>query len=494
MYRSRSDKANNKSVIKQIVITIILNLSTTLLSLLIRHIGFTEVNIVVIYILSVLITSQYTNGYAYGVAASVASMLFFNFFFTEPLYSFKVYDNAYLFTFMIMLLSAIFTSTLTSKLIKSKELSREQETQAKILYRITSSLAKTSDVTEVAAVSAQCLSNMYECDVNCIFINIKENEAKLLIVEKDVRGYDTKEILFKDIKDFLLKYYSLPIKVRNKVICFICLPKDLEQTDNKSRFLLDSILMQITIAMEREFIKREEETAKSETERERFKSNLLRAISHDLRTPLTRITGSSEMLLHNLVEDDNKKFVLDIYEDSIWLTRLVENILSLTKIQEGRLSVNLQFEAAEEIVAEAIERAAKYSPEHKISTALPEEVIFIPMDGKLIVQVLINLISNAIEHTTPSNEIIVTVKPEHKKIWFEVSDNGTGIKEEDLNKIFDMYFVSNNTRTDGKQGMGLGLAICKAIINFHGGEIYALNNTLGGATFRFYLNQQGGLK
>lgn len=489
MGKSIVEKIDNKGIIKQLAITLFLNLFTTLLSLFIKHMGFSEVNVVVIYILSVLMTSYYTNGYAYGIAASLISMLSFNFFFTIPLHTFKVEDNTYIFTFIVMFLSAIFTSALTSKLIGSKELANKREKQAQILYHIASSLAKTSEIPDVAAVSAQCLSNILECDVACVIINSKDNKAQKFTVQNGIRELAITDINASDIEDAISNYYSFPIKVRDKVISFLCFPKEFENMNNEKRFLLDSIIIQITIATERELLISERETAKSETEQERFKSNLLRAISHDLRTPLTRITGAAEMLEHNLKDDENIQLVLEIYEDSSWLTRLVENILSLTRIQEGRLAINIQLEAVEEIVAESIDRASKYSPNHKISITVPDKVIFIPMDGKLIEQVLINLIDNAIKHTTPSNEIKVSVWSDNKKVWFQVSDNGTGINEDDLPRVFDMFFVSNNFPMDVKQGMGLGLSICKSIVNFHGGEIFVENNTDGGATFRFYLNK-----
>jgi len=241
-------------------------------------------------------------------------------------------------------------------------------------------------------------------------------------------------------------------------------------------FLFDSIIMQITIAMERELLINERETAKSETKNERFKNNLLRAISHDIRTPLTRITGTSEMLKHNIKDSENLKLVSAIREDSIWLTRLVENILSLSHIQEGQLALNIKPEAVEEIVAESVQRASKYSQDHKISVKIPDNVLFVPMDGKLIEQVLINLVENAIKHTSPSDEIKVTVWIENKKVWFEVLNTGEIIDQIDLPKIFDMFYVGTNSKTDVRRGMGLGLSICKSIVNYHGGEIFAENN------------------
>ncbi|HKL79941.1 MAG TPA: ATP-binding protein [Mobilitalea sp.] len=290
------------------------------------------------------------------------------------------------------------------------------------------------------------------------------------------------------VKSFICGYFTSSIKVRDNLVSYLCMPKEMENMNSEQLFLLDSVKIQIASAMERVVLVRDREAAKSETERERFKSNLLRAISHDIRTPLTRITGAAHMLQHNLGENDSIKLISGIYEDSTWLTHLVENILSLTRIQEGKLNIHIQSEAVEEIISGAISQTIKYAPDHKITITVPQEVLFVPMDGKLIEQVLINLINNAIEHTSPENEILVSVKPEADKVWFEVKDSGIGIDEKDLTNIFDMFYVSPNSRRDGKQGMGLGLAICKAIITYHGGNITASNNPEGGSTFRFYLN------
>lgn len=481
-------KKINETIWGNLIITLSLNIFATLLSLMIQHFGSTEVNFVVIYILSVLLTSRNTKGYSYGILASLISMLSFNFFFTEPLYTFTVYDTTYIFTFIVILIAAILTSALTSKLIYSKELADKREKQSRTLYQITSALAKTGGVTDVAIVSASCLVNLLKCDVIFVILNQKDNTAQKIAPPATGQGIISNDINLSDIDNIIKNHYTFPITVREKCVGYICLPNELKDMSEESKFLLDSVIMQITIAIQREMLTAEKETAKAETERERFKSNLLRAISHDLRTPLTGITGAAEMLLQNLDDEENVKLVQGIYEDSSWLVRLIENILSLTRIQEGRMAVNIQPEIAEEIVAEAVSRASKYAPDHKISISVPEEVLFIPMDGKLIIQVLINLIDNAIKHTKPSDEIMVSVWTEVKKAWFEVSDNGTGINPDDLPKIFDMFYIARNSHTDAKPGIGLGLAICKAIVDFHGGEIIAENNHTNGAAFRFFLN------
>ncbi len=482
-----SDRKNYSNIIKQCAITISLNVSSTLLSLMIQHLGFTEANIVVIYLLSVLITSRYTKGYVYGIVASVISILSFNYFFTIPLYTFKVEDKSYYFTFIVMLASAVFTSALTSKLLHSKEMTDDREKQAHILYSLTSSLAKTSEVLDVAKVSSKCLSSLFGCDIYCILVNDKSCKSQILTVKKGCFDINNIEADWEEIEIIVKSHHSFPINIRGRCISYICFPQEMGEMIESKKFLFDSIVMQITIAMEREILIEEKENANTETQNERFKNNLLRSISHDLRTPLTRITGASEMLYHSLNEEASLKLVSEIYEDSRWLTKLVENILSLTRIQEGRLALNIKKEAVEEIVAESIARASKYYPNHKVSINLPDEVLFVPMDGKLIEQVLINLVDNAIKHTTPQNEIIVSIWPEGDKVWFEVYNNGLSINENDLPNLFKMFYVGSNKIPDSRHGMGLGLPICKAIINYHGGEIYVENNEEGGATFKFYL-------
>jgi len=469
-------------------ITIGLNITATIISLLIQHWGFTEVNFVLVYILSVFLTSRYTKGYIYGIVASVISMLSFNFFFTQPLYTFNVDDTAYIFTFVVILIVAIFTSALTSKIIYSKELDNKREKQAQILYEITTTLAKTVGVNEVACVSVQCLVDFLKSEV--IFILIGQDDNTIKKISPAVSGYGiiVKDINLEDINSIISNHYTFPITVREKCEGYICLSKELQDMNEETKFLLESIIMQIIIAIEREIIISEREAAKAEIEKERFKSNLLRAISHDLRTPLTSITGASEMLLQNLEDEENINLVQGIYEDSVWLIRLIENILSLTRIQEGYLAINIKPEAVEEIVAEAVDRISKYAPNYKISTSIPDKVLFIPMDGKLIIQVLINLMDNAIKHTTPSDEIKISVRTDDNKAWFEVSDNGTGINPKDIPKLFDMFFVAPHSQIDAKHGIGLGLSICKTIVNFHGGEIFVENNRGKGSTFRFYLN------
>lgn len=485
----KTTKKKKTRILSQILITAALNILTTLISFLIQHLGFTEVNIVVIYILSVLFTSRLTKGYVYGIAASAMSILSFNFFFTDPIYTFKVDNSTYVFTFFIMFLSAVSTSALTSKLIKSKELSHEREKQSHLLSMITESLANTSEITETAAVAAKWLSSFLDCEVLCF---IEDKKARSIERIKTVPAVNetlsTSTVSLEEMEKAISESYTLPIVIRNINICTFCLPNEIKHLDNDHKFLLYSIIMQISISIERVMLVREKENARSEVEMERFKSNLLRAISHDLRTPLTRIMGTSEMLQQDMSDETKKRLLRSISEDAGWLTRLVENILSFTRIQEGKLSIKIQNEAVEEVIAQVLNWANRYYPRHQYTVDLPDDVIFVPMNGKLIEQLLINLIGNAAEHSEDGSFIELSIWQDDCKVWFQVSDSGIGFIEDDLPKIFDMFFVSVNPKNNTHRGLGLGLAICKAIVDFHNGEIYAENNPTGGATVRFYLN------
>ena len=472
-----------------LMITVGANIITTLVLLALKGMGFRVDSIVIAYTLSVLITSLLTRSYINGILSSFLSVLSLNYFFIAPIYSFKINDRNYIVTYLVMLIAALITSIQANKLVQSKELANKRERKSRLLYAITSQLAKTSEISEAFFVAIQFMQNLYECDITAIIMNAGSSKAIKLALRRDNNQVDTEDIENSNIKEFLSGYYFIPVRYTDENVGYLCLPHKLSQMEEEHRFMLDSILIQLTNAVERILLVREKETARLDAERERFKSNLLRSISHDLRTPLTRISGAAEMIIHQKNMDEINRLAKEVNEESNWLIRLVENILYLTKIQEGHLEVNMQQEAVEEIIAGAVRRSLRYFPGRNIRINVPSEVLFVPMDGKLIEQVLINLMNNAIEHSNTQDDILVRVYQEGEKIWFEVTDHGNGIGQEDIPRIFDTFFISNRTRKDGNRGMGLGLAICKEIVNYHGGNISVMNNQEGGATFRFYLQR-----
>lgn len=229
---------------------------------------------------------------------------------------------------------------------------------------------------------------------------------------------------------------------------------------------------------------------RKQVEQEQYRANLLRSISHDLRTPLMGIMGTSEMIMDMSEDQDPRKALAkDIYQDADWLHELVENVLGLTRLQDGRVSINQNVEALEEILGSAVSHIEKSHPEHEINIQLPDEYIEVMADARLLAQVFINLLDNAVKHTPAHGEIKVTARliPEHQ-VEILVADTGEGITEKDLPHIFELFYTSVEKEADAKHGIGLGLAVSKLVVEAHHGKLTAENRTDGtGAVFRVTL-------
>lgn len=230
----------------------------------------------------------------------------------------------------------------------------------------------------------------------------------------------------------------------------------------------------------------------SETEKEKMRANLLRAISHDLRTPLTGIIGASSSYLDNselLADEEKVAIVTHIHEDANWLLNMVENLLSVTRIQDQTSAVKKTDESVEEIVSAAINRLKKRLPEASVNVSVPDEPLILPMDAILIEQVLLNLLENAIVHSRSQQPILCYVDSDNENVTFHVKDYGIGIDPERLKNIFDGNSYIGNTDSDSNKGMGIGLSICKTIIAAHNGTINAKNHEHG-AEFYFTLPKE----
>lgn len=225
-------------------------------------------------------------------------------------------------------------------------------------------------------------------------------------------------------------------------------------------------------------------------QKEQLRANLLRSISHDLRTPLTSISGNASNLLSNgekFDENTKKQLYLDIYDDSMWLISLVENLLSVTKLEEGRLNIRSQTELLDEIITEALQHISRKKEAHKISFSGSEDFILVKVDARLIMQVIINLVDNAIKYTQKGSEIVITTQKLQGKAVVRVADNGPGIPDEMKPLVFEMFYSGAKSSADNRRSLGLGLSLCKSIINAHGGELELSDNVPQGAVFTFSL-------
>ncbi len=469
--------------------------------------GFTESNIITIYILGVLLTSLFTRGYACSVIASVLSVSLFNFFLTEPRLTFHAYDSGYPVTFAIMLVASIITGTLASKLKDHAKMSARAAFRTKVLLDTNQLLQKAQDDNDIINITATQLIKLLERSVvmypesggtlskGYLFSASPdgENEELFTSYERTVaewvyknkhRAGATTDILNKS------KCLYMALRINNKVYGVVGIHVSERPMDSFENSVLISILGECALAIENSRNEKEKELAAVFAKNEQLRANLLRAISHDLRTPLTSISGNASNLLSNWDKLDDKTRVqvfTDIFDDSQWLISLVENLLSVTRIEEGRMNFNMSVQLMDEVIEEAMKHINHKSSEHNISVECRDELLLARMDAKLIIQVIINLVDNSIKYTPIGSDIRITAEKKENSVSVSIADNGLGIPDIIKPRVFDMFFTGDNKIADSRRSLGLGLSLCKSIINAHGGEIILTDNEPHGSIFTFTL-------
>lgn len=253
--------------------------------------------------------------------------------------------------------------------------------------------------------------------------------------------------------------------------------------------IMGAILNECAFALEKEEWMLSSKESAVRLQKEQLRANLLRSISHDLRTPLTSISGNAETLLGNgeQIKTEQKNAIYkDIYDDSMWLINLVENLLSVTRIENGSMELNLQGEIMEDVIMEALRHVNRRGKEQEIEVDC-DEFLMVRVDVRLMMQVIINLVDNAIKYTPPLS--IISIKAKRFGDWavISVSDNGPGIPDDQKEELFRMFYTVNHSVADGRRGMGLGLTLCQAIVGAHGSKIKVYDNVPQGTIFRFEL-------
>lgn len=379
---------------------------------------------------------------------------------------------------------------------------REKEAGTKILYTLTNHLTDAADIRDIAGIAANAISKLLDSNVGCLWFDTNGKPEQTFMqedfyeeVHREIPDVDELLRRFEEAKaDFAAgtEFYEWPIYGKETMLGLIRVPTAAAQAMNASQArMLHAMIESIALAMDRFRAMQQRIKSNEEIAQERFRGNLLRSISHDLRTPLAGIIGTSEMLLNMTAKDDLRyPLMAGIHKDANWLHSLVENILSLTRLQDGKLVLNKQEEAAEEVVGAAIRHISRHYPEREIAVYVPDELLLVPMDAKLIRQVLINLLDNAVKHTALEDEIRVSVTKDADKncAVFSVRDGGEGIAASELPNIFQMFYTSRVKHSDAQPGIGLGLPICDAVVKAHGGSIAAHNRIDGpGVEFIFTL-------
>ena len=476
----------------------------TLLCQLLSYLGFTESNIIMIYILGVLLTSIVTSQRVYSLVSSVASVCIFNFFFTVPRFSFAAYETGYPVTFAIMFLTAYVTGTLAIRYKEQAGQSAKIAYRTGILFNTDQLLSKAQNKEEILQAAAEQIGKLLDRDIVIFenndgklspprffpragqmkmqpFLETEEAAARWTLTHNHAAGATTDTL-----SD--ARYLYLALRVSQRVYGVIGIAVGKNPLDPSEHSILLSILGECALALENDKNAREKEAAAVLAESEQLRANLLRTISHDLRTPLTTISGNASNLLSNSASFDEAtkhRLYADIYEDSLWLINLVENLLSATRIEEGRMTLHTSTELLDDIVEEAVVHSRRKCEAHQISVECDEELLLVKADARLVVQVIVNIVDNAIKYTPPGSSIVISTCKSGDMAQIRIADNGDGIPDEDKSKIFDKFYCGANQIADNRRSIGLGLYLCRAIVEAHGGQIQVYDNEPKGTVFRF---------
>lgn len=478
----------------------------TVLGLGFYRLGFTEANIIMVYILGVLLTSAVVSHPVYSLVSSIASVFIFNFLFTSPRFSLTAYETGYPVTFVVMFLTAYITGTFAIRYKRQAGQSARIAHRTKILYDTDQLLSKAGNKAEIMNAAAQQLKKLLGRNI-VIFANEDgQLSAPYLFLSETapVLGYDLEKeraaaewVLRNNhsagaTTDTLsdVRYLYLALRVNERVYGVVGIEAGDNPPDAAEHGILLSILGECALALENEKNAREKEAAAILAENERLRANLLRTISHDLRTPLTTISGNADNLLSNgknFDEDTKMQIYRDIYEDSMWLINLVENLLYATRIEEGRMTLHTSTELLGDIVEEAMMHISRKAGRHQVSVEDKEELLLVRTDARLVVQVIVNIVDNAFKYTVPGTSVIITTKRSGSMAMVEIADTGSGIRDKEKEKIFDKFYCGTNKIADNRRSLGLGLYLCRAIVEAHGGTIRVTDNEPQGAVFSFTL-------
>ena len=452
------------------------------------ELGLREANIIIVYLLGVLLTAVWTNGYFYGILVSLLSVVSFNFFFTVPRFSLRAFDPNYPVTFLVMFLESFLSCSLATRVKRQAKQSSQRAYYMELLMSSNQKMQQGQSEQEIIRIAAQQLQ-----------VPASESEqtmGRLTAEELGVAEWVAKNDKHAGATTSTLSHAQnlyLSVRGNQEVMAVVGIPsKFYPPLDTFEKNLMVAMLDECGLILERRKLRAEKQAAEMETQREQLRANLLRAISHDLRTPLTAISGNAGMLMEKSVSlNENKKQEMyrSIYDDSMWLVNLTENLLSITRIENGTLPLRRDAELIGDIFHEALSHVDRRAAEHEIRVELEDDMLMANMDARLIVQVIINIVNNAVKYTPEGSDICLSAKKENSMVRIEIADNGPGISDEAKQRLFDMFYTVNtgSAGADSRRGLGLGLSLCKSIVEAHGGSITVHDNQPHGSVFSFTL-------
>jgi two-component system sensor histidine kinase KdpD len=459
---------------------------------------FAQANLIMMYLMAVIVIAV-RFGRGPSVLASVVTVAAFDFFFVPPYFSFAVSDIQYLLTFAIMLIVALLISNLAVRIREQAELARYRERRTSVLYAMSKDLATHRGTAMLAQVAVKHLRDVFDGQV-AMFLADAEKRVRLQRSEQLFFEFDPKESgvaqwVFDHNERAGLGTDTLPgasalylplVGAGGPIGVLAVRPKDAGLLlDPEQLHLLESLVNQVALSIERTRLSDEAQQAHVRVETERMRNAILSSVSHDLRTPLATITGAASSLLDErsaLDAHDRLELSRAIYREADRLDRLLKNLLDMMRIEAGAVQLKKDWHPLDEIVGAALSRLEERLRNHRVKTTFPQDLPMVQIDGVLLEQVMMNLLENAAKYAPTGSVVELSASAGDREVVVEVADRGQGIPPGEEARIFDKFY---RAKPAVEGGVGLGLTICRGIIEAHGGRIWAENRTGGGAVFRF---------
>lgn len=470
--------------------------------------GFSESNIITVYILGVLITAVWTNGHFYGAIASLLSVAAFNFFFTEPRFTFQANDPSYPVTFLIMLLSSVIASSLASRVKTQARLAAQKSYYTELLLESSQKLQKGRTEWDCLRLTAEQLNRLFdrpilyalsETDKDLAFRVEPTDDEQKILAELGSEGIGVAKWVQRNNKHAgattntlpHAKWLFLSVRGTQGVMGIIGIPMaGYSIPDAFEKNLMIAILSECGLSQERIRLQEERNKAALQTQKERLQANLLRAVAHDLRTPLTNISASAEMLMQEGPARDpaiRNKVCAAISHDTNGLINMTENLLVATHLETDKAFFNMRPEPIKELFQSAVAHLDRRASAHHIAVHLDDAAPLAMMNARLMQRVIINIMNNAIQYTPIGSNIELSSEKKGNLVQISVTDDGPGIPDDAKRHLFDLFYTAGQGNADCSRGLGLGLNLCQSIVAMHGGKIDVLDHMPNGTTFRFSL-------
>ena len=454
-------------------------------------------NLAMIYLLTVVVLSSCLPP-GPALFSSFLSVAVFAFFFVPEYYSFVVANGEYTMTLVVMLVVSTLVSGLTARIRHQVQVARRQERQTAALYEMSQNLTAINSLEELLQVAAEQISRTFDCRAG-ILMPGKEDRLEIRAGQAYEDEYGREGMVAKWVFKHghlagsgtptlpNVKGIYLPLIASQNVIGVLRLeteqPQRLLEAD--SLRLLEALGSQVGLAIERENLFRQAQTARLQIEAEQLRNTLLSSVSHDLRTPLTVIAGSASSLLEgeeSLDSETKRDLAQGIYEEARRLDRLVYNLLEMSRLQAGEARLNQEWYVLEEVIGSALAQLDPQLHDHPLRINLPTDLPLVQIDALLMERVVINLLENAMKYTPPGTPIEISGRIQDRELLVAIADYGPGVPPGQEELIFEKFY---QVAPGSQRGAGLGLTICRRIVEAHGGRIWAANRPEGGANFHF---------